>query len=321
MTTPTRLDRLRIRHLRLLALVAQHGSLTAASELLGVSQSSATKLLQEMEHLLRCSLVDRTTRGGTLTDSGRRALERVLPAIHALDLVAEMVATTPQLPVVRMGILRVAGIVILPDLVKRLRDRGLPLRLQLHEDAVAPLLEQLNKGEIDCIIGRLEPTFDARATDELDITRLDDDPYELACAPQNPLGHKRAVSLRSLGASPWIAAPRPTSTRQAFDMAFMRQGMTPPTPLIESPSFHASFALIDRNPDLLAIAPRSAVRYYAALGKVRAIKLETPFPADRMVFLTRRDLLSIPMMRDLRSTLLQLSQVAVARDTPHAATD
>ena len=47
-----RMDRLRLRHLRLLDLVASTGSLSGAAEALGMSQPGATKMLQELERLL-----------------------------------------------------------------------------------------------------------------------------------------------------------------------------------------------------------------------------------------------------------------------------
>lgn len=310
MATPSRLDHLRVRHLRLLDLIAQHGSLTAAAEQLGISQPTTTKLLQELERVLRCTLVDRSTRGGLLTDSGRRALERVRPAVHAIDLIPSLVNTAPELPVVRMGILRLAGISTLPDLVHRLRAQGQLPRLHLVEHAVTALIDQLFDGEIDCIVGRLDPAYRGPPMDKLDITQLDDDPYELACAPGHPLARKRSVPLAALAGAPWVVAPGGTYTRQAFDMAFMSQGIPAPVPVIESPSFHASFAVIARNVDFVTIAPRSSVHYYASLDKVRPIRLSTPFPPDRMVFVTRHDLLTIPAVRDIKAQLIELARPA-----------
>lgn len=310
MPTPSRLDHLRVRHLRLLDLISQHGSLTAAAECLGISQPTTTKLLQELERVLRCTLVDRSTRGGLLTDSGRRALERVRPAMHAIDLIPDMVSAAPEHPMVRIGILRLAGISMVPDLVHQLRAHDHLPRLYLQEDAVANLMDQLFDGEIDCIMGRLDPNYHRQPVDTLDITQLGDDPYEIACAPANPLSRKRAVPLSALVGAPWAVAPRGTYTRQAFDMAFMSQGIPAPIPVIESPSFHASFAVMSRNTDFLTIAPMSSVRYYADLGKVRPIRLSTPFPPDRMVFVTRHDLLTIPAVRDIKNSLIELARAA-----------
>lgn len=305
MATALRLDRLRVRQLRLLDLVARYGSLTVAAEHLGVSQPSATKLLQEMEQVLRCTLVDRSTRGGVLTDSGRRALERVRPAINALDLIPQAVLVEPRHPVVRMGILRLAGISVLPELVRRLRREQQP-RLQLQEGAVPMLMEQLHEGQIDCIIGRLEPGQHGDGDSQLDITQLNNDPYGLTCASSHPLCRRRAVELHEVQNLPWILTPRSTYTRQVLEMAFMSQGIPAPTPLIESHSFHASFAVLAKNPEFITIAPSSSIRYYEKLGMIRPLKLKTPFPSDRMVFVTTKDLLAIPAIQNIKQQLVEM---------------
>jgi hypothetical protein len=58
---------LRIRHLRFLELVAEHGSLTTAAAQLALSQPAATKMLQELESAFGVELVARTTRGAALS--------------------------------------------------------------------------------------------------------------------------------------------------------------------------------------------------------------------------------------------------------------
>lgn len=301
---PSRIDRLRVRHFKLLELICAHGSLTAAAEVLGISQPSATKLLHDMERALRCKLVDRSTRGGVLTQAGVRALERLRVAIHAIDAATEAVAAAPGRPLVRVGILRLAGVSILPHLVRLLDAASCLPRLQLHEGAVSGLMAQLQAGEIDCIIGRLEPAQEDHSAGMLDITLLHNDPYEVACAPDHSLARKRQVGLETLAEHPWIAAPRQTYTRQAFETAFMNLGVPPPIPIIESPSFHASFAILAQNPSFLTVAPRSSVQYYALLGKVRPVRLATPFPEDRMVFITRRELLRLPAVADIKHHVL-----------------
>lgn len=305
--TPARIDRLRVRHFKLLELIQARGSLTAAAEGLGISQPSATKLLHEMERALRCPLVERNARGGVLTQAGLRALERLRIAIAAIDAATESAAAQHGRPLVRIGMLRLAGVSILPQLVRAMDADGCLPRLQLHEGAVADLMGMLLAGDIDCLIGRLEAAPHDQAPGLLDITLLNNDPYEVACAPQHPLARKRQVRLESLQGHAWIATPRQTYTRQVFDAAFTSLGVPPPVPVIESPSFHASFAILSRSPAFLAFAPRSAVQYYVALGNLRKVKLAVPFPQDRMVFITRRELLELPAVADLRRHLQQVA--------------
>lgn len=306
MEKPSRSDRLRLRHFKLLDLIARHGSLTAASERLGISQPSATKLLQEMETALRQTLVDRSTRGGALTVAGQRALERGRIAIHALHALDEQLEASHERPLVRIGILRLAGISILPTLVRRLDQQGQLPRLHLHEGAVSSMMADLVSGALDIVISRLEVNEDEGWMDRFDISLLQNDPYEVACAVTSPFANKSVSRLQTLWDQPWITTPKDTYTRMAFDIAFLGQGMQPPVPVIESPSFHASFAVLDENPSFLTIAPSSSVRYYEALGKVKRVRLRTPFPEDRMVLAIRREALAIPAVYAIKQTLLSM---------------
>lgn len=300
---PSRTDRLRLRHLKLLDQIARRGSLTAASEALGISQPSATKLLQDMETVLRCTLVDRNTRGGVLTSAGQRTLERGRLAIHALHALEEQLTTAPELPLVRLGILRLAGISILPRLVQRLAEQGDLPRLHLHEDSVGGLMDGLASGALDCVITRLEARDDEHWMEPFDLSLLENDPYAIACAPSSPFSGHAAVGLSDLTDQPWIVPPKQTYTRRAFEVAFLGLGLPPPVPRIESPSFQASFAILADNPNFLAMAPESAVRYYEALGIVKTIQLTTPFPEDRMVLAIRREVLAMPAVEAIRTAL------------------
>ena len=135
-----RMDLLRVRHLKLLQLVASTGSLTAAAQELRISQPASTKLLQELERAVGCSLVDRSVRGGSLSAAGQRTLERMRIAIGALDAVAQAGATPPYRPLVRIGTLPLVGVELIPRMVALLSERGQLPRLTIHESTVAAVL-------------------------------------------------------------------------------------------------------------------------------------------------------------------------------------
>ncbi len=116
------------------------------------------------------------------------------------------------------------------------------------------------------MISRLEASEEFDWMERFDITLLENAPYEIACAPGSRLARRRAVQLDELLDLPWMVAPKGTYTRQAFEVALLGLGMQPPLPIIESPSFHASFAMLAENTTFVTTAPRSSVSYYEALG-------------------------------------------------------
>ena len=302
-----RLDRLRVRHLKLLELVATAGSLTAAANALRISQPSATKMLQELELVFGCTLVDRTTRGGTLSGAGERALERLRIATGALDALGQALTSQAELPLVRIGMLPLAGVSLVPRLVGALSVKSQLPRLQLIDGSVSSVLAMLRQGQIDCVIGRAETHSTHGDGDEFDIVPLTDERFEVACGRNHPLVSTRKLGLRRLRDQIWALPPRTTYTRQVFDAAFVSLGLSPPQPHIETQSFHTSLATVAES-DLLTIAPRSAVDYYAGLGKVRKLNLMHPFQADYAVFITLRNAVMLPALRLIGITLQQLAK-------------
>jgi len=302
-----RLDRLRIRHLRLLERIASTGSLTGAALSLHISQPAATKMLQELERTLGCVLIERTARGGVLTAAGIQALERLRAALGMVDAAGLGLAVQPEMPFVRIGVLRLAGVALVPGMVAALHAGEKLPRIRLYEGTAGELLEKLRRGDVDCVIGRLEIHGDAIRASDFDIVPLTDEHYEVACSPAHPLARETAVPWDRLQQFPWAVPPPPSYTWHAFETGFRKMGLAPPQPRIESPSFHDSFAILSQT-DFLAIAPRSAVAYYQALGRLHRLDLRDPFPTDYAVLATLPGMAGLPTMQLIREALLQASR-------------
>lgn len=301
-----RLDRLRIRHLRLLEFAVEVGTLTGAATALGISQPAATKMLKELEAAFDCVLLDRTTRGGSISVAGELVLGRLRVALGMLEAANQEVDKQPHTPLLRIGILRFAGVQLIPELVAHLYAKGKLPRLQLHEGTASELMGRLRAGDVDCVIGRLEL---GGATDDInafEVVPLTDEPYEVACSPTHPLAAESQVPWTTLQDYPWIMPPLSTYTWSVFETGFRRQGMLAPRLMIESPSFHDSFAILAKT-DFLSIAPRSAVAYYQALGRVSRVDLLIPYAVDYAVLVALKSTMALPAMQLVRDALSRIS--------------
>ncbi|WP_420995066.1 LysR family transcriptional regulator [Cupriavidus sp. 30B13] len=297
-----RLDRLRIRHLRFLELVDAHGSLSGAAGQLALSQPAATKMLQEIEAVFGAELVARTTRGAALTPAGQLALARLRVALNALSAAIEAVSAAPPVPVVRLGILPLVGVVALPKLLARMAAQpGCP-RLSVHEATVGGLLSMLDRGELDCVIGRVGSSLEASATSAMRVTPLWEERLAVACALDHAMARKRAVTLADLCNQDWVTTPRGAHTRSLFEAPFLTAGIVPPQPKVESFSFHTNLCLVSGS-NLLTVAPESAVRHYARLGMVRKVRHGAWFAAGRTVFVTREDMADSPGVATVAAAL------------------
>lgn len=306
-------DRLRVRHLRLLELIAEHGSLTAAADALQTSQPSTTKMLHELEQAFGCTLVNRSVRGGTLSVAGRNALDRLRVALGSMDAAIDALSSKPDRPLLRIGAVPLAGVTLIPQAVELMTQRQVRPRLELHEGDVSTVVAMLCAGKVDCVIGRVGD-IQTYGMHQVNILPLQDEGIEVACAPTNPLAKRRRLSLAHLHDAPWIASPRGSYTRQVFDAAFVSLGLVPPIPEMESPSFHTNLTTASCS-DLVAFAPRSAIRLYAEKQRVSRLSLAEPFQIDFLAFLTLRDAPELPAVTLLRSTLTEVVGPA-NRSTP-----
>jgi DNA-binding transcriptional LysR family regulator len=300
-----RIDRLRIRHLRLLALVDELGSLSAAATRAGIAQPAATRMLHELETAFGARLVDREARGARLSAAGRAALERLRQTLTSLDAAVVAAAGTPAVPVVRVGILPLVGVHMLPAAIARLRDSGAALRLKIGETTVQGLIDGLYEREIDCAIGRFAPAaLRDRSPADLVVAPLGEDGLGYAAAPSHPLCRRRRLPLADLATARFVLPGRGTYTRLVVEEHFLAAGLPPPEPLIESPSFHTSLGIAGAS-DLVAVAPLSAVGRYASLGVVRRLRVAGEMPPGQVYFLALRDTLALPSVLALRRALLQ----------------
>jgi LysR family transcriptional regulator of gallate degradation len=77
---------LNLRHLRMLGLIAEQGSLSAAAKVGGISQPALTQALAKLEAGFGTALFDRTATGVRATSNGARVLQRVERALRAFSL-------------------------------------------------------------------------------------------------------------------------------------------------------------------------------------------------------------------------------------------
>lgn len=278
-----RLDRLRVRHLRLLEGIAVNGSLSAAAEALGVSQPGATKMLQDMESAFGRPLLDRQARGGRLNPAGKYALARLRMALGALDALARGFGESVALPLVRLGMPPLVAIDGLPALAELLVARSALPRLAISEGAVDTLLQMLSDGELDCVVAPIRTGMLHGRT--VRSARLWETRLAIACSRLHPLAGQAEVSAHLLTTERWALPPPRTSSRAQMDQWFLDEGVSIPVPHVESTSFHTNLTLAAANV-CLAVAPINAIRHYEAFGMVSELRVARPLPEGNLFFVT-----------------------------------
>lgn len=294
-----RFDRLRLRHLRLLELVARLGSLGNAARALGVSQPACTLLLRELEAVFGARLVAREAKGGRLTPAGTLALERLTIALSAVERAVEAARTPALAPLLRIGCIQVVGAALLPAVLARLARDRTDVRMALREGRAVELMASLVTGELDCVIGWMDPAvLDAVPVGKLSIRPLRHGRMQVVAAHAHPLARRRLGTVEPLLHWPWIVPPAESRTHAAFRRLFLQHGVPPPPVTVECAALHTTLHVVAATRHL-AVAPDAAVREYARRGVVAALKGPAlDLGRDPISIATRRDSEALPAVRE-----------------------
>ncbi|MGR8921298.1 MAG: LysR family transcriptional regulator [Gammaproteobacteria bacterium] len=128
----------KLRHMRALVTVAKLGSFSAAARELGVTPGMMSKQVKQLEDELDVRLLNRTTRGVSLTDAGELYVGDVVDILQRIDDAETAVAGQAAAP---RGILRLSAPpffgthVLTPAIAAFMRDNpGLEVELGLQDD-------------------------------------------------------------------------------------------------------------------------------------------------------------------------------------------
>lgn len=256
LSTP-RLDQLRVKQLRFLSLLASLGSLAATAEHLAMSPSAASMMLKEIEGLFGTALFRRQGRGMALTDDGRALLPRCQTVLGEVGAMGSTLLGARS-PVLRLGAFPHTTTTVLPDIVKRLVTGPVAWHLQLVDGSADHLLQSLLHGEIDLLLGRLpRHVAGTPAISGLAQQVLYESSLSVVAARNHPLAGRRSVALADLLNWPWVLPGTQSTTRMALVDAFLRRGLAPPAPVVESPSFFYSLSVVAHT-DMLTCCAYSA---------------------------------------------------------------
>jgi DNA-binding transcriptional LysR family regulator len=180
-------------HLKVLAAVAQHGSVTEAARVLHYSQPSVSHHLARLEDATGARLVQRIGRGIRLTPEGRLLAHRaaeILGRVHAAtnELAAQVGLQSGR---VRLAANASALSTIVPTAAAALADTHPGIELSLLDRHPVEALQLLRHGEIDLAVV-FRHTDAPAEEDGFRLVHIGDDPlYLISRRPDDTLANHR----------------------------------------------------------------------------------------------------------------------------------
>ena len=146
-----------LRHLRYFVAVADEKNFTRAAERLHIAQPPLSRQIQQLEEELGVVLIEKGSRPLRLTEAGKFFHAH---AQELLDKAADLKAMTQRVGKIdrKFAIGFVASTLygLLPEIVRRFRNRYQSLEISFHELTTTEQLEALKEGRIDVGFGRLK---------------------------------------------------------------------------------------------------------------------------------------------------------------------
>lgn len=271
------LTRLKLRQLRLLIAVGQHGNIQNAARDLGISQPAATKMIQDLELDFEVKLFDRTNRGvvptvfgETLTRHGKLIFAQVSNAAQELDDLNEGNSGR-----VVVGTLLAASPSLLPLAIEKLLEERPNVTIKIVEGTNEILMPALLSGEIDMVVGRLSSH---RYRAKLQQEKFFDERIVAVSGRGHPLAERSNVTFDQLRPYDWILPPVETTLRRQIDQYFVRQDQYTPSVAIESVSYLANRSLL-RSHNYVGLMPAHVATIDVEEGLLAQLDWAVPFGA------------------------------------------
>lgn len=262
------MNRLRMRQVALLLAIEATGTLSMAAREIGLTQPAATKMLSELEDALGQKLFDRVGRELQLNASGRRALlgfrgmrgtlEQLQRELQELRL-----GTAGRLTV---GSIMAASPAYLTGALAKLKERHPFMAVRIEVGTSDRLMELLDAGELDVVIGRVPG-----AVGDYLFQPLSEEAISVVCSTSHALAAARSPSFERLREYPWVLQPPGSPLRDVIAQEFAEHHAPLPTGLLETSSTLITVHLVSRT-RMISVLPQSVAREFQRHKMLSVVK-------------------------------------------------
>lgn len=300
------IDRLRIKHLRLLEVIMEAGSLRRAAERLHLTQPAVSDMVKELEAAFGGELFTRSRGGMKANARAFMLLRRLKPVLGELRGAQDEMLTTSS-ATLRVGANLQFLTQLLPEAFAQVRAKDPSLHFVVREGPTKVLIDALLAGELDCTVGRL--TAGIRHSDELSFWPMRGGELCLLVGRSHPLAARKRVTLRDLTDEAWALGTGPGQAREIVEQLFIAEGLPPPVPVLECRPQFANVTFAGKM-QLVTVATRRDALVAQDAGTVHILPIDLPVEYAPVAFICRKVFADDPALKRLRQA------VKLAADDP-----
>lgn len=204
--------------LRVVQQAAALGSFSAASEVLGYTQSAISRQVAAVEAAVGAPLFDRIARGVRLTEAGTVLVEHAAAVFAALDATETAIARIRERLEGRLvlGSIPVAMSVLVPRAIARLSRVNPDLHVSLHMSSTPILVERVHRGLLDIGVIAVGDELPQYGLEGLRSHVLLVGNLQVALPAGHRLAERHRVSVNELRDEPWIVGQAVSENEPIF---------------------------------------------------------------------------------------------------------
>ena len=264
---------LTLRHLRIIAALAEYGLVAKVAESLNVTQPSVSKQISELERLVDMQIVFRERNRLHLTPAGYRLADHARQILLQLDRAAfDMDAITQGVAgAVAIGAVGSIAPILLPPAISLMKRSAPQANISVTEGHFVSLFPSLESGAIDMLIARIWHPQDIPGIRQ---KVLLEEQIAIVAGKDHPLARETSLGWGEAVEWPWILPLGNSVARQAVESFFAGFGAPPPVNVVASGSLLLNIALM-RDMPALGLFPQSIAQAYASRGELVILPLDT----------------------------------------------
>jgi DNA-binding transcriptional LysR family regulator len=266
--------------------------------------------------VLGVSLFERLPRGMRPTWYGDTMIRHARAALASLNQAHEelQAAKNGQFGQVNLGSITAPGLALLPPTVAAVKQAHPNLQITIQIEPSNVLIEKLNRGSLDILVGRLSPEHDKAA---LRYEMVAEEPICAVARPGHPLLTAIKPTLEDVFKYGWIVPPAGSMLRHRFDLMIQELGLEQPSNSVETSALLFISKMMQQS-DMVSVMAVDVARYYANHGLMSILPVAMPCEMEPFGFITRRDRLLSPaaevVLRALKSSAMTVYGKAFSVD-------
>ncbi|MGB8286869.1 LysR family transcriptional regulator [Rhizobium ruizarguesonis] len=300
---------LKLNHLRMIVAIEDSGQISAAAEVLNISQPAASRMLSEMESITKTSLYERVARGVVLTTFGaalaRRARKILLELREASREIGEL--KSGKGGSVFIGAVTAPAMSLVVPAINKVRKAypGIEINIQVETSNV--LARELLAARHDFIIGRIPDDLNPRL---FEVTEIGIERACLIVRSRHPLMKQKSSSLSDVRDYDWVFQPPGTLLRRTIEDVFLSRGVALPENIVNTSSLLLTCAIICET-DAIAPVAVDVAQFLASQGSnasdVRMLPIDFDINVKPYSMITARERALPPSARLLYDIILEES--------------